>query len=240
MRVWLLAPVRDRMGGERPCPSTGTPWAASRTASTVTWWLLPDVLVRVIVPFTTIPLAWLWVHSLLPRGSADLQRIAVCSTPSSGGLHRRCGREALLTTLPTRRFSWRTTGSALASPCLLSLRFCRQPERGAVLQRVPHCLLQCDEPPLHRSIRDCCRKEQPEAPCRLPERGACGATDRADALLRWSADPEGRGPAREGGQGVTQPAVWWQDLHGWSGHDDAGYGGCASSRRTFVLFCAWV
>ena len=39
---------------------------------------------RVIAPFTTIPLAWLWVHSLLPRGSADLQRIAVCSTPSSG------------------------------------------------------------------------------------------------------------------------------------------------------------
>ena len=105
MRVWLLAPVRDRMGGERPCPSTGTPWAASRTASTVTWWLLPDVLVRVIVPFTTIPLAWLWVHSLLPRGSADLQRIAVCSTPSSGGLHRPYGREALLTALPTRRFS---------------------------------------------------------------------------------------------------------------------------------------
>ena len=89
MRVWLLAPVRERMGGECLCPSTGTPWAASRTASTVTWWLLPDVLVRVlsegrvIAPFTTIPLAWLWVHSLLPRGSADLQRIAVCSTPSS-------------------------------------------------------------------------------------------------------------------------------------------------------------
>ena len=84
VRVWLLAPVRERMGGECPCPSTGTPWAASRSASTVTWWLLPDVLVRVIAPFTTIPLAWLWVHSLLPRGSADLQRIAVCSTPSSG------------------------------------------------------------------------------------------------------------------------------------------------------------
>ena len=84
VRVWLLAPVRERMGGECPCPSTRTPWAASRTASTVTWWLLPDVLVRVIAPFTTIPPAWLWVHSLLPRGSADLQRIAVCSTPSSG------------------------------------------------------------------------------------------------------------------------------------------------------------
>ena len=86
MRVWLLAPVRERMGGEPLCPSTGTPWAASRTASTVTWWLLPGRVGagRVIAPFTTIPLAWLWVHSLLPRGSADLQRIAVCSAPSSG------------------------------------------------------------------------------------------------------------------------------------------------------------
>ena len=33
-------------------------------------------------------------------------------------------------------------------------------------------------------IRDCCRKEQPEAPCRLTERGACGTADRGDALLR--------------------------------------------------------
>ena len=45
--VWLLAPVRERMGGERLCPSTRTPWAASRAASTVMGWLLPDVLVRV-------------------------------------------------------------------------------------------------------------------------------------------------------------------------------------------------
>ena len=160
--------------------------------------------------------------------------------PPVGRLHRPCGREALLTTLPTRRFSWRTTGSALASPCLLSLRFCRQPERGAVLQRqqrVPHCLLQCDEPSLHRAHRDCCKKEQSEAPCRLTERGACGAADRADALLRWSVDPEGRGPAREGGQGVTQLAVWRLDLHGWSGHDDAGSGWRASWVRVFVLFC---
>ena len=156
MRVWLLAPVRERMGGECPCPSTGTPWAASRTASTVTWWLLPGRAGegRVIAPFTTIPLAWLRVHSLLPRGSADLQRIAVCSTPSSERTPSPCDHEALLTTLTTRRFSWRTTGSALASPCLLSLRFCRQPERGAVLQRqqrVPHRLPQCDEPSLHRT-----------------------------------------------------------------------------------------
>ena len=59
-------------------------------------------------------------------------------------------------------------------------------------------------------------------------------------LLRWSADPEGGGPAREGGQGVTQPAVWRLDLHGRSGYGDAGSGGRASSRRVFVLFCAWV
>ena len=89
-------------------------------------------------------------------------------------------------------------------------------------------------------IRDCCKKEQPEAPCRLTERGACGAADRADALLRWSVDPEGRGPAREGGQGVTQPAVWRQDMHGWSGYDDVGRGGHASFHGLFVLFCAWV
>ena len=31
--------------------------------------------------------------------------------------------------------------------------------------------------------------------------------------------------------------MWRLDLHGWSGYDDAGYGGCASSRRVFVLFC---
>ena len=155
MRVWLLAPVRERMGGERQCPSTRTPWAASRTASTVTWWLLPGRVGagRVIAPFTTIPLAWLWVHSLLAAmptcsASRSVRRLPV------GGLHRPCGREALLTSLTTRRFSWRTTGSALASPCLLSLRFCRQPERGAVLQRqqrVPHGLLRCDEPSLHRT-----------------------------------------------------------------------------------------
>ena len=35
-------------------------------------------------------------------------------------------------------------------------------------------------------------------------------------------------------------AVWRLDLHGWSGHDDAGCGGHASFRRVFVLFCAWV
>ena len=62
----------------------GNPVGRIPNPSTVTWWLLPDVLVRVIAPFTTIPLAWLWVHSLLPRGSADLQRLAVCSAPSSG------------------------------------------------------------------------------------------------------------------------------------------------------------
>ena len=29
-------------------------------------------------------------------------------------------------------------------------------------------------------------------------------------------------------------------MHGWSEHDDVGCGGCASFRRAFVLFCAWV
>ena len=32
-------------------------------------------------------------------------------------------------------------------------------------------------------IRDWCKKEQPEAPCRLTERGACGAAVRADGPL---------------------------------------------------------
>ena len=59
-------------------------------------------------------------------------------------------------------------------------------------------------------------------------------------LMRCCDDPEGRGPAREGGQGVTQLAVWRQDMHGWSGHNDAGCGGHASFSRAFVLFCVWV
>ena len=154
--VWLLAPVRERMGGECPCPSTGTPWAASRAASTVTWWLLPDVLVRVGSSRHSRRSLWLGCGCI----RSSLAAVPACSVSRSvrrlpvGGLHRPCGREALLTTLTTRRFSWRTTGSTLASPCLLSLRFCRQPERGAVLQRqqrVPHRLLQCDEPSLRRA-----------------------------------------------------------------------------------------
>ena len=60
---------------------------------------------------------------------------------------RRCSQHSQQGDSP----SWRTAGSALASPCLPSLRFCRQPERGAVLQRVPRCLLQCNEPSLHRA-----------------------------------------------------------------------------------------
>ena len=119
-------------------------------------WLLPDVLVR--VGSSRHSRRSLWRGCGCIRSS--LAAVPTCSAsrsvrrPPVGGLHRPCGREALLTTLTTRRFSWRTTGSALASPCLLSLRFCRQPERGAVLQRqqrVPHCLLRCDEPSLHRA-----------------------------------------------------------------------------------------
>ena len=167
----------------------GNPVGRIPNPSTVTWWLLPDVLAR--VGSSRHSRRSLWRGCGCIRSS--LAAVPACSVsrsvrrPPVGGLHRPCGREALLTTLPTRRFSWRTTGSALASPCLLSLRFCRQPERGAVLQRqqrVPHRLLQCDEPSLHRAHHDCCKKEQPEVPCRLTERGACGAADRADALLR--------------------------------------------------------
>ena len=167
----------------------GNPVGRIPNPSTVTWWLLPDVLVRVGSSYHSRRSLWRGCGCI----RSSLAAVPTCSASRSvrrlpvGGLHRPCGREALLTTLTTRRFSWRTTGSALASPCLLSLRFCRQPERGAVLQRqqrVPHRLLQCDEPSLHRAHHDCCKKEQPEAPCRLTERGACGAADRADALLR--------------------------------------------------------
>ena len=169
--------------------SFGNPVGRIPTPSTVTWWLLPDVLAR--VESSRHSRRSLWRGCGCIRSS--LAAVPACSAsgsvrrPPVGGLHRPCGREALLTTLTTRRFSRRTTGSALASPCLLSLRFCRQPERGAVLQRqqrVPHRLMQCDEPSLHRAHHDCCRKEQPEVPCRLIERGACGAAGRGDALLR--------------------------------------------------------
>ena len=175
MRVWLLAPVRERMGGERPCPSMGTPWAASRTASTVTWWLLPDVLVR--VGSSRHSRRSLWRGCGCIRSS--LAAVPTCSASRSvrrppvrdsiaAAVARRCSQQSRQGDSPSRR----TTGSALASPCLLSLRFCGQPERGTVLQRqqrVPHGLLQCDEPSLHRAHHDCCRKEQPEAPCHLTE-----------------------------------------------------------------------
>ena len=157
MRVWLRAPVHERMGGEPLCPSTGTPWAASRTASTVTWWLLPGRVGagRVIAPFTTI----LWRGCGCIRSS--LAAVPTCSASRSvrrlpmadsiaPAVARRCSQHSRQGDSP----SWRTTGSTLASPCLLSLRFCRQPERSAVLQRqqrVPHRLLQCDEPSLHRA-----------------------------------------------------------------------------------------
>ena len=107
MRFWLLAPVRERMGGECPCPSTRTPWAASRTASTVTWWLLPDVLARVGSSRHSRRSLWRGCG----RIRSSLAAVPACSAsrsvrrPPVGGLHRPCGREALLTTLPTRRFS---------------------------------------------------------------------------------------------------------------------------------------
>ena len=160
VRAWLLAPVRERMGGECPCPSTGTPWAASRTLQP---WRGDFFLTCWCGSFRRVGSSRHSRRSLW-RGCgcirSSLAAVPTCSAsrsvrrPPVGGLHRPCSHEALLTTLTTRRFSWRTTGSALASPCLLSLRFCRQPERGAVLQRqqrVPHGLLQCDEPSLHRA-----------------------------------------------------------------------------------------
>ena len=131
----------------------GNPVGRIPSPSTVTWWLLPDVVVRVGSSRHSRRSLWRGCGCIC----SSLAAVPACSAsrsvqhPPVGGLHRPCGREALLTTLTTRRFSWRTTGSALANPCLLSLRFCRQPERGAVLQRVPHCLLQCDEPSLHRA-----------------------------------------------------------------------------------------
>ena len=158
MRVWLLAPVRERMGGECLCPSTGTPWAASRTASTVAWWAsswtcwcgsghraIHDDPSGVAVGAFAPPSRQcrLAAH----RGLFDAFQWADSIAPA---VARRCSQHSRQGDSP----SWRTTGSALASPCLLSLRFCRQPERGAVLQRqqrVPHRLLQCDEPSLRRA-----------------------------------------------------------------------------------------
>ena len=143
---------------------------------------------RVIAPFTTIPLAWLWVHSLLPRGSAGLQRIAVCSTPSSGrtpsplrsrgAAHNTHDKEILL--LDERRVL-----HSLRRACRASASVAHQSAAlSSSVSSVCHTV-SCSATsllPIER-IRDCCRKEQPEAPCRLTERGACGAADRADALL---------------------------------------------------------
>ena len=107
VRVWLLAPVRERMGGECPCPSTGTPWTASRTASTVTWWLLPDVLARVGSSRHSRRSLWLGCGCI----RSSLAAVPTCSAsrsvrrPPVSGLHRPCGHEVLLTTLTTRGFS---------------------------------------------------------------------------------------------------------------------------------------
>ena len=156
MRVWLLAPVRDRMGGERPCPSTGTPWAASRSASTVTWWLLPDVLVRIGSSRHSRRSLWRGCGCIC----SSLAAVPTCSAsrsvqhPPVGGLHRPCGREALLTTLTTRRFSLLTNDgfctrfAVPAEPPLLSPTRARHcpPASSACATLSP----QCDEPSLHR------------------------------------------------------------------------------------------
>ena len=168
----------------------GNPVGRIPNPSTVTWWLLSDVLARVGSSRHSRRSLWLGCGCI----RSSLAAVPTCSASRSvrrppvadsiaPAVVRPCSQHSRQGDSP----SWRTTGSALASPCLLSLRFCRQPERGAVLQRqqrVPHGLLQCDEPSPHRAHHDCCRKEQPEAPCRLTERGACGTADRGDALLR--------------------------------------------------------
>ena len=135
----------------------GNPVDRISDPSTVTWWLLPDVVVR--VGSSRHSRRSLWRGCGCIRSS--LAAVPTCSASRSvrrlpmadsiaPAVARCCSHHSPQGDSP----SWRTTGSALASPCLLSLRFCRQPERGAVLQRqqrVPHRLLRCDEPSLHRA-----------------------------------------------------------------------------------------
>ena len=75
--------------------------------STVTWWLLPDVLVW--VGSSRHSRRSLWRGCGFIRSS--LAAMPTCSAsrsvrrPPVGGLHRPCGREVLLTTLTARGFS---------------------------------------------------------------------------------------------------------------------------------------
>ena len=134
----------------------GNPVGRIPSPSTVTWWLLPGRVGEGHRAIHDDP-SGVAVGAFAPpsrqcrlaayRGLFDALQWADSIAPA---VARRCSQHSRQGDSP----SWRTTGSALASPCLLSLRFCRQPERGAVLQRqqrVPHCLLQCDEPSLHRA-----------------------------------------------------------------------------------------
>ena len=188
MRFWLLAPVRERMGGECPCPSTGTPWAASRTASTVTWWLLPDVRVG----SSRHSRRSLWRGCGCIRSS--LAAVPTCSASRSvrrppvgdsialrsrDAAHNTPDKEILLPgerrVLHSLRRACRASASVASQSAALS----------SSVSSVCHTV-SCSATSLLsiERIRDCCKKEQPEVPCRLTERGACGAADRADALLR--------------------------------------------------------
>ena len=169
----------------------GNPVGRIPNPSTVTWWLLPDVLVR--VGSSRHSRRSLWRGCGCIRSS--LAAVPTCSASRSvrrppvadsiaPAVVRPCSQHSRQGDSP----SWRTTGSALASPCLLSLRFCRQPERGAVLQRqqrVPHGLLQCNEPSLHRAYPRLL--QEGTARSAVPSdraRGMCDAAGRTDALLR--------------------------------------------------------
>ena len=85
----------------------GNPVGRIPNPSTVTWWLLPDVLVR--VGSSRHSRRSLWRGCGCTRSS--LAAMPTCSASRSvprlpvSGLHRPCGHEALLTTVTTRRFS---------------------------------------------------------------------------------------------------------------------------------------
>ena len=166
----------------------GNPVDRISDPSTVTWWLLPGRVGEGHRAIHDDPLAWLWVHSLLPRGSAGSQRIAVCSTPSNGrtpsplrsrgAAHNTPDKEILppgeRRVLHSLRRACRASASAANQSAAL---FSSVSSVCHTVSRSATSLLSIER------IRDFCKKEQLEALCRLTERGACGAADRADALL---------------------------------------------------------
>ena len=85
----------------------GNPVGRIPSPSTVTWWLLPDVVVRVGSSRHSRRSLWRGCGCIC----SSLAAVPACSAsrsvqhPPGSGLHRPCSREALLTTLTTRRFS---------------------------------------------------------------------------------------------------------------------------------------